>query len=388
MRVTRIYDPLALTDRAPVGTVTASPARLCRFLSCESVKMKSSSELMAWADSMGAATLKRSDNFALLKHQFCLDHGGPNTHIDLIDDKYIRIGSMPEYGRGETQFLQAGKDIQIVTSRTSRPETLALKFIGENWLRFSFTLTGSLVFDLGDGTQVDVTGGTSFFGVYPAGYSSTDYFITGSNLEWVSVVIKASELQRILGVDLNELPHPIADAIENATTPVFHKENSIDSRTAQIVMQMLLADTPLYMRPMFMLAKALELMSTFLAKLSADNEVANNQITLSARDRKNLALAREIVSSDMMTTLKLPELARMVGLNRNKLSQGFRTVYGVTLQDFSYELKMKRAEEYLKNREGSLNELAEILGYRHANNLSAAIKKHFGVNPGQLKGRA
>ncbi len=365
----------------------AGPARLCKRLSCEYVNMKSSSELLAWADSMGAATLKRSNNFALLKHQFCLEHGGPNTHIDLIDDKYLRIGSMPAYGKGETQFLQAGRDIQIVTSRTNQPETLALRFIGENWLRFSFTLSGNILFDLGDGTQVSMASGTSFFGVYPAGYCSTDLFISGQGVEWVSIIIKASELQDILGVDLNELPQPIADAIENATKPLFHKENSIDNRTAQIVTQMLLADTPLYMRPMFMLAKALELISTFLAKLSADSDVANNQITLTARDRKNLALAREIVSTDMMTSLKLPELARMVGLNRNKLSQGFRTVYGITLQDFSYQLKMKRAEKYLRNREGSLNELADMLGYRHANNLSAAIKKHFGVNPGQLKGR-
>jgi AraC-like DNA-binding protein len=349
--------------------------------------MMSSSELLAWADSLEAATLKRSHNFSLLKHQFCLEHGGPNTHIDLIDDKYLRIGAMPVYGRGETQFLQAGNDIQIVTSRSNRTENLALRFIGENWLRFSFTLSGDILFDLGDGRQVGMPSGSSFFGVYPAGYVSTDFFISGKSVEWVSIIIKASELQSILGVDLNELPQPIADAINKATTPVFHQENRIDNRTAQIVTQMLLAGTPLYMRPMFMLARALELISIFLAKLSADTEVSTNQITLSARDRKNLALAREIVSTDMMTSLTLPDLARMVGLNRNKLSQGFRAVYGVTLQDYSYQLKMKRAENYLKNREGSLNELADILGYRHANNLSAAIKKHFGVNPGQLKGR-
>jgi len=349
--------------------------------------MKSSLELLAWADSLGAATLKRSDNFELLKHQFCLEQGGPNTTIDLIDDKYIRIGAMPDYGRGETQFLQAGRDIQIVTSRSSQPETLALRFHGENWLRFSFALNGDLLFDMGDGTQTSISGGTCFFGVYPAGYTSTDFFIAGTHVDWVSIIMKASELQHILGVDLNELPAPIADAIDRASKPVFHKEDTLDSRSAQIVTQILLADTPLYMRPMFMLGKALELVSLFLARLSENADARDNQIALSARDRKNLALAHEIVSKDMMTSMTLPELARMVGLNRNKLSQGFRTLYGVTLQDYSYELKMKRAEAYLKNREGSLNELADILGYRHANNLSAAIKKHFGVNPGRLKGR-
>lgn len=345
---------------------------------------QNATEFQAWLDDIGSVVMHRSDHFRLLKEQFCNSDDEEAGQSDLIDGRYLRLVAPQEVGQGETQFLQVSSSLQVVTSRWPQPYELALRYSGQDWLRISFMLQGRMVFDLGDGQPVVFEGASAFLGTYPEGLVSTDVFGKGVDIHWASVLIKREELKSLIGIDLNLLPRELADVLEASKMPTYGKRYPLSIHCARILSGLLNNQMGLLARPIFLQAKALELLSAFFDQLTAE-AAQNEAVLLSERDRRNLHLAREIVEEDMFTSLSLPDIAKMVGLNRNKLSQGFRQLYGMTIQDYSYELKMQAAEAFLRRREGSLGELAEKLGYSHANNLSAAIKKHFGHSAKELR---
>ncbi len=354
-------------------------ARVNRMTRYESAK-----DFQAWLDDIGSSVMWRSDHFSLLKEQFCSEDEDASGQSDLIDGRYLRLAAPQEVGRGETQFLQASSSLQVVTSRWPQPYELALRYAGQDWLRISFMLQGRMVFDLGNGQPVRLEGASAFFGTYPAGQVSTDVFGKGADIHWASVMIKREELQSLIGVDLNLLPRDIADVMEATEMPVYGRRYPLSIHSARVLSELLNNQMGLLARPIFIQAKTLELLAAFFDQLNAEEE-KEQAPPLTDRDRRNLAMAREIVEEDMFRKYRLPDVAKMVGLNRSKLSQGFHQLYGQTIQDYSYDLKMKAAETFLVERKGSLGELAEKLGYRHANNLSAAIKRHFGLSPRELQ---
>jgi AraC-like DNA-binding protein len=341
-------------------------------------------EFHAWLDDIGSSVMYRSDHFRMLKEQFCKSEGDSAAQSDLIDGRYLRLVAPAEVGQGETQFLQVSTSLQVVTSRWPQPYELALRYVGQDWLRISFMLQGRMVFDLGEGQPVWLEGAAAFLGTYPAGHVSTDVFGKGADIHWASILIKREELMQLVGVDLNLLPREMADMLQASQMPVYARQYPLNILCARILSELLHNQMGLLARPIFMQAKALELLAAFFDQLTTEVR-AETAVVLTARDRRNLALAREIIEEDMFTTLKLPDIARMVGLNRNKLSLGFHRLYGMTIQNYGYQLKMQAAEDYLRRREGSLEELAVKLGYRHANNLSAAIKKHFGISAKEIR---
>lgn len=346
--------------------------------------LKRSKDFQTWLDDIGAAVMQRSDHFSLLKNQFCDSEGSGAEQSDLIDNRYLSLIAPAELGDGQTQFLRVSSSLQVVTSRWPQHYELALRYAGEDWIRISFMLQGRMMFDVGDNQPVLFEGASAFIATYPSGFVSTDVFAKGVDIHWASILIKREELLNLIGLDFNLMPREIADALEKSRLPVFARQYPLSIHCARALSDLLNSQMTLLARPVFMQAKALELLSAFFDHL-ASTVRQSNMISLSARDRSKLQLAREIVKEDMLTSLSLPDVAKIVGLNRNKLSQGFRLLHGCTIQQYSFELKMQIAEAYLRRREGSLGELAKKLGYSHANNLSAAIKKHFGHSARELQ---
>ena len=77
----------------------------------------------------------------------------------------------------------------------------------------------------------------------------------------------------------------------------------------------------------------------------------------------------------------LLELARQVGINKNKLNQNFRQVFGTSVFDYLRIRRLERSKELLKSKAKNVTEVAFEVGYAQQSNFTRAFKKHFGTNP-------
>jgi AraC-like DNA-binding protein len=112
---------------------------------------------------------------------------------------------------------------------------------------------------------------------------------------------------------------------------------------------------------------------------------AEMTVKLNRMDRRKLEEAAEILCCRIQHPPTLHELSVLVGLNVNKLKQGFHWLYGTTVFCFLHSLRMRQAHRMLQETEFSINEISERIGYSRQSAFSAAFKREYGFSPREMK---
>jgi two-component system response regulator YesN len=83
--------------------------------------------------------------------------------------------------------------------------------------------------------------------------------------------------------------------------------------------------------------------------------------------------------------LKLQDIADSVYLSPNYLSYLFKKIVGINLWDYVTKLRMEEGKRLLLTTEKRRYEISDEIGYESPEHFSKIFKKHFGVNPSELK---
>ncbi|WP_225856597.1 helix-turn-helix transcriptional regulator [Achromobacter xylosoxidans] len=136
------------------------------------------------------------------------------------------------------------------------------------------------------------------------------------------------------------------------------------------------------LKRMYLSAKALELTALALGALQPV-PAALVPPGLSRADTERLHHARDLVLASLQQPPTLPELARRAGINVNKLTTGFRQLFGCSVYAFVREQRMAQAHALLAAGEMSVSEAAYACGYTDSH-FSKAFQRRYGVLPSAL----
>ena len=136
-------------------------------------------------------------------------------------------------------------------------------------------------------------------------------------------------------------------------------------------------------RRVFFEAKALELITRNIAAMSGTD--SGQGLALNTRDLECTREAHHILLERIEDPPGLQALSTMVGMNRNKLNQGFRQLYGATVFSVLRETRFTTALALLRETELSLSEIALRAGYSDQANFSNAFRRRFGLSPKRLR---
>jgi AraC-like DNA-binding protein len=127
-------------------------------------------------------------------------------------------------------------------------------------------------------------------------------------------------------------------------------------------------------------AKALEVAAEFFFVAPDEQELfcQRQQRIAAGRVEKVVAVLREKLSSPPT----LEELGRAVGCSPFHLSRTFSTATGMTIPQYTRQLRMERAAELLKSGKFNVTEAALEVGYSSLSHFSQAFHDTFGCCPG------
>jgi AraC-like DNA-binding protein len=135
------------------------------------------------------------------------------------------------------------------------------------------------------------------------------------------------------------------------------------------------------LKRLYLESKALELITYNLAQLVADKNGHNQPSTLQSSDIERVREARNVLINNLENPLSLLELARQVGINKNKLNQGFHQIFGTSVFDYLRICRLEQARALLESKEKNVTEAAFEVGYAEQRSFTRAFKRHFGTNP-------
>lgn len=141
-------------------------------------------------------------------------------------------------------------------------------------------------------------------------------------------------------------------------------------------------------RRTYMRGKSLDLLATVISALGGPASGSTPTLRLSPADLEKFALVRSVMCAHLDGRWTLGELARRVGINRNKLALGFKAVYGVSVQSFWRDARLDRARQVLEDGATSVTEVALSSGYSGLASFTRAFTRRFAIAPRECNKRA
>jgi AraC-like DNA-binding protein len=90
---------------------------------------------------------------------------------------------------------------------------------------------------------------------------------------------------------------------------------------------------------------------------------------------------QKIIEENLRETPTIPEIAKMVGINEQKLKSLFKKTFTKTLNAYQTETRLNVAKNLLINSDMNIGQIAEEIGYKNKGYFSKRFKEHFGILP-------
>ena len=142
-------------------------------------------------------------------------------------------------------------------------------------------------------------------------------------------------------------------------------------------------------RETYRAGKAIELLCETMKALTDDALIpVAGESAMSQADSRRLVEARRIIDEQWSEKLTLDSLARACGLNRAKLTRGFRELYRCTVAEAIAERRLIEASRKLLTTDLPVSSIGYASGYLNNASFSRAFGRRFGVSPSEYRGCA
>lgn len=138
----------------------------------------------------------------------------------------------------------------------------------------------------------------------------------------------------------------------------------------------------------YRLAKSIEFICELMRLRRLGELVTAGSGTLSFADYHRISAARRLIDDHWQEPLTLAMIARHCGLNRSKLSRGFRELYRCSVTEAVAERRLSEARRQLIATDLPVGLIGYRSGYQNNASFSRAFCRRFGVPPSNFRSRA
>lgn len=286
-----------------------------------------------------------------------------------------------ERGTGYEDLVRIGDGLYLYACHRTLSVDDPVNFVGEGVLKLHFRLCGDSMIVLPSGELHDISGPLCGVMLHPQGLDKGELNIIGVEQKWVTLYCTPALLTGSLRLEADGLPLPFRRFLYGDPFDLFSVSLALTPSMGRAVMDLLAPGPTGSLRSIYAEGKCLELVATVFAALQRPGRAAGSLAPLSKRELDCVQEAREIVEREFVDAPSLHALARRVGINQNKLNQGFRQLFGQTVGEYLNEYRMRRAECLLRSTARSVAQVAYEVGYDFPGNFTTAFKRFFGTLP-------
>ena len=180
--------------------------------------------------------------------------------------------------------------------------------------------------------------------------------------------------------------HRLGGAALTAAAASYHLPTPLRATAMAIIDTRFTGET----RETYRLGKSLEVLCDTI-QLHAAGELlplAAAGRKLSAADTRRVLAARRLIDEHCGEKLTLSSIARSCGLNRSKLTRGFRDVFGCTVAEALTACRLERASAMLLTTDLPVASIGHETGYENNASFARAFGRRYGRTPTDFRMRS
>ncbi len=294
----------------------------------------------------------------------------------------MRIRLAPGEGSGCIDLLRVSANLFVMTIDAIFENDREIIVPGDRMVKVRVLLSGRLS---ATGSDMTIDGAGAYLEAYPGAVASSYRLARALPTRMLVLHCAPAFFTEDIGVPAARLPAPLNRVLSLSEGPPEGAFAPLGPDLLRAANDMFRSNAR-YARPLrnaYLDAKSREIVCAMVNGLWLPQQ--RPAPALSVRDVNRVYEARDIVSDRFRTPPTIAALAREVGLNQTKLKSAFKTVFGLTINEFTLKMRMERGSELLTDTSLSISEIAYATGYRHPANFTHAYKRFYGHAPRQLR---
>lgn len=140
-------------------------------------------------------------------------------------------------------------------------------------------------------------------------------------------------------------------------------------------------------RRAYRMAKSVELLCDVVHAIASDALVPEVDAPLTPADTRRILDARKMIDERWNEQLTLAAIARACGLNRAKLTRGFRALYSTSVAEALLERRLGEARRALLTTDLPVGQVAYRNGYLNNASFARAFGRRYGQSPSDCRAR-
>jgi len=291
----------------------------------------------------------------------------------------------PSMGMGTLDLVALDEDFILLGMRGKFHNDLHYQVVGEGWTRLHFRKAARTLMDFDGMNCSELEGPLCQILHQPVGVPDEEWVEGGASIDWVTVFMRPQMLVQRFKLDSIRLSDPVRRLAYGADE--FLLQNWSLSAEMSLAMDQILGTV--YqgdLKRVHLEAKAVELVC-MMSQVLSDRPAEGFPVKLRTRDLEALHEARRILARSPAERPSIEALSRSVGINRNKLTFGFKHLFGQTISEYCLENRLQTGWKLLQETEQPIAVVANQVGYAQAAAFSNAFRQHFGITPTQARRR-
>jgi len=207
----------------------------------------------------------------------------------------------------------------------------------------------------------------------------------GQRYRCVSLNMNSEHMLHLLGSGGIELWNDRMEKLEKLTRRPYVTGGQAGEVVTSIFHSLFFCELPEKSKLLYFEGKVKELLSLLVSGNLPGLDNEETPMLLDDYELRQIRLGHDRLMENPGNPPTLTQLSKDLAISRNKLTKGYKLLYGRTIYDHYRATCMQNAAALLSDANKSVQDIALDIGYSNASNFCNAFKREFGVTPLQYR---
>jgi len=314
-------------------------------------------------------------NLALNNYQKLLQNIARQVKVTLENNSLI---IPPQIGEGIVKVIQLPNGLQTLMMKINFYQDVIIK--SGNTSPGDYVLNFDELEVSGQNSYSHENSLNSFVRLTGASFKHWETVKKNSVVQYVKILFSKEWLSNYIGLreKMSEFEKYIPVKSESAD------KEKLNEEYRKIIKELWLVNNNDPLQNIYNNNRILLLVEQYFTKMHAEMLSPKGKYKLTKEDVEILKKVEVKLNTFTATPPSVEFFSKKYSINKVRLTQAFKQVYGISIYCYYQKQRMQKAHEIISTQNFSVKEVGEKVGYTNLSNFILAFKKHFNVDPKSL----
>ncbi|MDP2687462.1 MAG: AraC family transcriptional regulator [Aequorivita sp.] len=212
------------------------------------------------------------------------------------------------------------------------------------------------------------------------------FFKANQKIKVNSLEIERETFQQKMSCEIKSLDQELEKLFKDIkANDTFYYNGNYSLGIADILTEMLEFPAENFTRKLFLEGMAYQILTHQILQYQDDKNEEGNRTLLRSSELKQINHISSLIESNISDVPTVENLAREAGLNVNKLQEGFKKLYGTTVNNYLQKKRLDAAYNLLTKTDLSISEIVNAIGLSSKSYFSKIFKEKYTISPSEFR---